>query len=238
MSDRSPTDRDWKREADAWRARAEHLQATVDRLRSLAVAGESAGFLAHELNNLYTPVVGYCHAAQVAGADEAIKQKAIAKSLAAAERVADLAGAILQLAGSAAADAAVGGTSDVGACVEAGLMALGVEEWKREGIEVRSSVSRGTSVAASAGVVQQVVMNLVLNAKHAMAGRRGVIDVCGQAVGGVVRMEVRDGGAGMNAKVMQNVFGITTGDDVVEAAAGGGARYEVDVQELARSGSI
>ena len=98
MDEHRKTVRDWKREATEWRARAEHLQAAVERLRSLAIAGESAGFLAHELNNLFTPVVGYCHAAQAPGADELIRGKAIAKSLAAAERVGVLAEAILGLA--------------------------------------------------------------------------------------------------------------------------------------------
>ncbi len=238
MSDRPFTDRDWKSEADVWRARAEHLQRTVDRLRSLAVAGESAGFLAHELNNLYTPVVGYCHAAQAAGADEAIKQKAIAKSLAAAERVADLVGAILQLSGSAAAGSAVGGVCDVGECVDAGLLALGAEGWGREGVTVKVDVPRGTCVGAGAGVVQQVVMNLVLNARRAMVGRRGAIEVDAGEVGGMVRMEVRDRGVGMDRKLMQTVLGISGGDGFDRGDSGMNLRYEVDVQELARSGSI
>lgn len=238
MADRAQTDRDWKTEATAWRARAEHLQATVDRLRSLAVAGEAAGFLAHELNNLFTPVVGYCHAAQDERADEAIKAKALKKATAAAERVGEVSRAILGLAGSANAAGSVSARevvseADVGQCVEAGLLALGVERWGREGIEIKIDVPRGTLVKAPGGVVQQVVMNLVLNARRAMVGQRGRLEIVAMEVGGTVRMEVRDQGVGMSEGVIGRVFGITKNDNK-EASH----QFEVDVQDLARSGSI
>lgn len=240
MADQPQTDRSWKDEAAAWRARAEHLQATVDRLRSLAVAGEAAGFLAHELNNVFTPVVGYCHVAQAPGADDAVKAKAIAKALAAAERVGEVSSAILGLAGSVGGERkdAEGG-ADVRSCAKAGLLVLGAERWGREGIEVRIDVPRGTLVKAPAGVVQQVVMNLALNARRAMAGRRGRLEVVAREVGGVVRMEVRDEGEGMNREVMGRALGITSSDDVErrdQRVVEG--QYQVDVQELARSGSI
>ncbi|HZW06283.1 MAG TPA: HAMP domain-containing sensor histidine kinase, partial [Phycisphaerales bacterium] len=257
MSEQTTTD--WKREAAIWRARAEHLQAAVDRLRSLAVAGESVGFLAHELNNLYTPVVGYCHAAQAPGADEIVRTKAIAKSLAAAERVGELTSLVLRLAGTASEGAELGGAADLHECVSGGLAVLGAEQWTREGIEVSLDVPRGTCVGASMGLVQQVVMNLVLNGRRAMNGRRGRVEVSAREVEGGVRMEVRDGGVGMDAAVMGRVLGITQGDDAawinhpagstghggsrgaageIGVAAPVGDRYEVDVQELARSGSI
>ena len=252
---------DWKREAAAWRARAEHLQSVVDRLRSLAVAGESVGFLAHELNNLYTPVVGYCHAAQAPGADELVRTKAIAKSLAAADRVGELTSVILGLAGTASETTDPTGEVDLRACVEGALLILGAERWGREGVRVVVNVPRGTVVGASMGVVQQVVMNLVLNGRRAMSGRRGLLEVVAREAGGAVRMDVRDAGVGMDARVMGRVLGIAQSDDNatahqlmkaaealgLEEAQGAGAsrsagdngeRYEVDVQELARSGSI
>ena len=234
MTDQERTDRDWKAEAAAWRARAEHLQATVDRLRSMAVAGEAAGFLAHELNNLFTPVVGYCHAAQDERADDVIKVKALRKATAAAERVGEVSRAILGLAGSASEQIDKrGGEADVAVCVEAGMLALGVERWGREGIELKVDVPRGTLVKAPAGAVQQVVMNLVLNARRAMNGRRGRLEVVVREVSGGVRMEVRDQGEGMSDGVIGRVLGITQSDD-----KDANHQFEVDVQDLARSGSI
>jgi len=238
MADRPQTDRDWKTEATAWRARAEHLQATVDRLRSLAVAGEAAGFLAHELNNLFTPVVGYCHAAQDERADDAIKAKALKKATVAAERVGEVSRAILGLVGSAnatgsASALAAGCEAEVAQCVEAGLLALGVEQWRKDGIEVRVNVPRGTFVKVPAGVVQQVMMNLVLNARRAMMGQRGVLEVAVMEVGGMVRMEIRDQGVGMSEDVIGRALGITLNDDNRRFH-----QFEVDVQDLARSGSI
>lgn len=215
-----------------WRARAEQLQATVDRLRSLAVAGESAGFLAHELNNLFTPVAGYAQAALADGAEDGLKRKALQKSLAAAERVGELSRAILQLAGSVESNE-VGGESDLLDCVQDGLLVLGSERWGRDGIDVAVDVPRGTVVGARSCVAQQVVMNLVLNARRAMVGRRGAITITGRVVGGRVVMEVGDQGKGMDEREVGRVYGISKSD-----VDGASDHYSIDVQELARSGSI
>lgn len=232
MDEQPQIDRDWKAEAEAWRARAEQLQSTVDRLRSMAAAGEAAGFLAHELNNLFTPVVGYCHAAQCEGADDSVKSKALRKALAAAERVGEVSHAILSLAGSAV-EHADNGPADVAGCVESALIVAGTEAWGRDGVRVKVDVPRGIEAMASAGVLQQVVLNLLLNARRAMKGRSGRIGVWAREVGETVRMEVRDEGAGMSREVLARVFGITSIDDLEQ-----GDHFKVDVNELAQSGSI
>ncbi len=72
----------------------------------------------------------------------------------------------------------------------------------------RMESSAAPDVLASAGQLEQVVVNLVTNAAHAIPeGRRGEITIrTGPGTEGRVRLEVTDDGAGMTPEIMEHVF--------------------------------
>ena len=73
---------------------------------------------------------------------------------------------------------------------------------------IRVDLKEVPAVLASAGQLQQVIVNLVGNAaKSIPEGRRGTVAVrVGPGEPGMARVEVQDDGAGMSPEVLQRVF--------------------------------
>jgi signal transduction histidine kinase len=84
--------------------------------------------------------------------------------------------------------------------------------WVRAGADRRASVqvevAGAPEVRASAGQLEQVVVNLVNNAADAIPeGTRGVITIkVGPGGPGMARLDVTDSGTGIDPKVMERVF--------------------------------
>ena len=83
------------RQVDLLSARLADLQATLDHQERLATLGTIAGMIAHEFNNILTPVCSYAQMALDSPDDAALARKALERSLTGAERAAKIAGAIL-----------------------------------------------------------------------------------------------------------------------------------------------
>ncbi len=54
--------------------------------------------------------------------------------------------------------------------------------------------------------INQVIMNLVVNASHAIGSERGTITICTRAEGDVVKLEVSDTGSGIPKEVISRIF--------------------------------
>jgi signal transduction histidine kinase/tetratricopeptide (TPR) repeat protein len=79
---------------------------------------------------------------------------------------------------------------------------------KKASVEVRLALPEDLpSVACNAGSLQQVLVNLLLNARDALAGRAAPrIDVNARRAGAWVEMNVLDNGAGIPEEVLPNIF--------------------------------
>ncbi len=76
------------------------------------------------------------------------------------------------------------------------------------GADIRLTVSRADApawVRAHSGQLEQVLMNLIVNARHAMPDG-GALDIGVQRAGGRVSLTVRDTGCGMTPEVQAKVF--------------------------------
>ena len=73
---------------------------------------------------------------------------------------------------------------------------------------IRVEFSATPEVLASAGQLEQIVVNLVTNAAHAIPeGRRGEITIrTGPGTEGMARLEVSDDGTGMTPEILEHVF--------------------------------
>jgi two-component system, NtrC family, sensor kinase len=178
----------------ALEARLRDLEAELEHTHRLAMLGTIVGSIAHEINNILTPVVSYAALAKMYPADAALAAKALDRASSGASRAAAIAASILDMARSPT-EGDASPTTDVAASVEQVLCSTG----HREGggrVEVVVEVEAGCKAAIEPIALQQVLMNLVLNAGHAMeraggceTGNDGGHGVEGRAI----RPEVSDG---------------------------------------------
>ena len=163
------------------------LYTQLERLNRLASIGTIAGMIAHEFNNILTPIVSYSQMAAAAPDDRALTQKALARTLAGSERAAKIADAILSFVRDEREEG--GGANDlfhvehdslqsanVASVVRDALSCLGTESAQDVlGNTVR--VPENLNAAMHPIALQQVLVNLILNARNATAAQGGSIEL-------------------------------------------------------------
>jgi len=196
-------------------------QRRIEHLQRLDSLGMLAGGIAHDFNNILTAILGNAAMAErkvLARPDEAIRYLAnIVKS---SEKAAELCKQMLAYSGK--------GQFTV---QPINLSAMVVEITKLLEISIRKNVvlkfhlsEQLPSVEADAAQLQQVIMNLVINASDAIADHSGVISIstgvaqvdrayllkasCQDALeeGRYVYLEVSDTGCGMDDVTQQHIF--------------------------------
>lgn len=95
-------------QADDLRARVTSLQAALDHHERLATLGTLAGLIAHEFNNILTPVMSYAQMALAKPEDRDLAVKALHRAVEGSERAASIAAAILGFCRDESAEARTG----------------------------------------------------------------------------------------------------------------------------------
>lgn len=156
----------------------DHLHKLLAESQRLATIGTIAAVIAHEFNNLLTPVVSYSQYAlqslRSGKPDATLIEKALVKSAAAGEKAGRICGSMLGLARGQGDY----GPVEVMALVEEVLSVLARDPAK-DGIALRVQVTPGLKVVGDMVQLEQVLLNLLINARQAMlsAGRGGSLTV-------------------------------------------------------------
>ena len=157
--------------------------------------------LAHEVNNILTPVVAYCQIAMTNPYNRGAVADALAASLNAARRISGIADAILA---SARRDA-VDHSADLSECVEqACLTSVVGADWNN--IRVTLDLPDRLNVRIADAAITQVITNLILNAGEAMRPGGGVLSISAHQREGEAVLIVRDTGRGIAREAIANVF--------------------------------
>ncbi len=174
----------------------------------LAAIGTIAAVIAHEFNNLLTPMVSYSQYA-MATADAAVPdmpliRKALAKSYQASTKAGRICNSMLSLA---RGEATAFGPVPVQSLVDEVLNVL-ARDPQKDGIALRVQVEPGLSVHGDPVQLEQVLLNLLINARQAMLGRGGALTVkaATDPASGDVRLQVADTGPGIPAQVLPRIF--------------------------------
>ena len=189
------------------------MQGQLDMLREqltesqrLATIGTIAAVIAHEFNNLLTPIVSYSqYALQSAEGDkpdmELIK-KALSKSYQSSSKAGRICTSMLGLA----RGESVFGQVSVQKLVDETLVVL-ARDPKKDGIALRVQVQPDLVVNGDPVQLEQVLLNLLINARHALLGKGGSITIKGQqAESGEARIQVIDTGPGIPEKLLPKIF--------------------------------
>ena len=166
----------------------------------LATLGTIATIIAHEYNNILTPVVSYAQLALGNGDDASLMRKAVEKALTGAEKASQISNSLLGFAREADEQLAAPLPRTVDEAVQCLARAPA-----KDGYELTVDVP-DVRVAMAPVNLQQVILNLLLNARRVLKGTGGRLAITGEVQGSLVRIRVSDTGPGIPPRVMERIF--------------------------------
>ncbi len=178
------------------------LQRQVEQLQRLASLGTVCTMVAHEFNNTLTPIISYCQYAQQRGEDD-LMRTAVDKTLKNARRLSVLCHRVLGMA----VDDRMGPTDTaILPLVKDAVDCLG-RDLEKDDIRLTIDVAEDLKARTAAGSLQQVLFNLVINARQAMLDKGGRLDVSARPTAdGTVTIQVADTGHGMKPEHKEMIF--------------------------------
>lgn len=148
---------------EAFDCQLQSAREEVDRAHRLATLGAIAGSIAHEFNNILTPVLSYAQMALGAPDDRDLVQKALRKAVEGSERASQIASAMLGFLQDNESEPVAG----VHAVARRALSCLGRDP-ARDGVRVTVDCDPELAAAIPTVSLQQILMNLIVNAVEAM----------------------------------------------------------------------
>lgn len=189
-------------ETDDLRERVEQLQTQLQRAQRLATVGTMAAMVAHEFNNILTPILNYAQLAQ--DGDAVMTQKAVRHALEGSQRAVAVCRALLDLSGNNNEEMREVSLLEL---VDHVLDAMAREPAK-DGIVLTKKIPETLRLTTRTSELAQVILNLLLNARSAVLakGRGHQINISGQKSGGKVILRVADTGVGIAPENLEAIF--------------------------------
>lgn len=153
-----------------------------------ALLGALSSTIAHEFNNLMTPVIALAEEALSNGDDAAAARRALEVAVRQTEKAVHMSRQLLELAADRARRTEICSLSHsveqaVGACVR---------PFSKDGIVLELDIDPSVRVRARPQLLEQVLVNLLFNAQRAMQDRGGTLRVAARNLKGEVEVSVSD----------------------------------------------
>ncbi|MBX3415365.1 MAG: sensor histidine kinase [Pirellulales bacterium] len=178
------------------------LKERLAHAQRLTALGELVGTTTHEFNNVLTTIINYAKMG-MRHRDAATRDKAFEKIHAAGQRAAKLTTGILGMARNRSTSFE---PTDLVRIVEDSLVLLEREMTKYK-IAVDTQLEPVPKVLANGNQIQQILVNLLINARQAMpSGGRVIIKLRHDADANMVDLVVRDTGCGMPPETLHKIF--------------------------------
>ncbi|MCK4661150.1 MAG: ATP-binding protein [Phycisphaerae bacterium] len=178
------------------------LREQARQAQRLASLGTAAAMLAHEANNLLTPVVGYAKYA-LDHDDVDLMKKALGITLRQSSALTAMADRILGLA---IDHAQLFESIPIVEVVEEAVACL-CRDLSKDGITLSLEIDKELKVWGDSRQLVQVLFNLLNNARQAMGKHGGRITISArQCAENRVAVQVRDTGCGIHADQLDNIF--------------------------------
>ena len=180
----------------------ETLEKQAIQLESLANLGSATAMIAHELNNLLTPLANYAELSLLNPEDRVLTERALRKTAHNCRQAAKVMESILAVANAGFVEK-----------VETPLLPLikGVfdclcRDFGKDSITVEINVNDDLRLKVVPVQLQQAIMNLVLNAREAMLPKGGKLKIEAHGNSDHVQIKVSDTGAGIEQSELNRVF--------------------------------
>jgi signal transduction histidine kinase/CheY-like chemotaxis protein len=184
-----------------YQAESERLREQLERSQRLNGLGQLAGGVAHDFNNLLAVIGGYARMLDKRLAEDPELRQHAGEIVAAADRGAELTRQMLVFSrGTKPEDRA----SDLNRAIEGSETLL--RRCAGDLVDLRLDLEADApAVALGRGRIEQILLNLTLNARDAMPGG-GTLTIATGERDGAVRLTVADTGEGMAPEVVAHAF--------------------------------
>lgn len=183
------------------------LREQLTESQRLATIGTIAAVIAHEFNNLLTPIVSYSQfalsSAESNQPDMELIRKALAKSFQSSTKAGKICASMLGLAR---------GESSFGPVLVQKLvdevLAVMARDPQKDGLALRVQIQPDLLVEGDPVQLEQVLLNLLINARQAMLGKGGSLTIKATAVEDTnqVKLQVIDTGPGIPEKCLPRIW--------------------------------
>ncbi len=194
-----------------------NLEDHLRQSQKMEAIGTLAGGIAHDFNNILAAIIGFTEIALEDAEDRPDIQRSLEKVLKSGTRARELVKQILTFSRKTKRER---GPLSLSPIIKETIQLLRASIPTM--IEIRVSITAGSDmVLASPVEIQQILMNLAVNAAHAMQQEGGIIEVSladirfesdtiisGEHLtpGDYVRLEVKDTGTGMSFDIVKRIF--------------------------------
>jgi two-component system NtrC family sensor kinase len=195
------------RQLSAAQQQLEFLHEQLTESQRLATIGTIAAVIAHEFNNILTPIVSYSQFALQSAEGDKPDMELIKKALSKTYQSSTKAGKICSSMLGLARGESCFGQVDVQKVIDEVLLVL-ARDPQKDGIALRVQVQPAMIVYGDPVQLEQVMLNLLINARHAMLGKGGSLTVKAHLTddGGEIRIQVSDTGPGIPEKLLPKIF--------------------------------
>jgi signal transduction histidine kinase len=190
------------RDIEKQREQNSYLQSQLTNLQALANIGAASYMVAHEINNLLTPMANYADLALKNSNDSALAEKALDKTIRGCERATKVMDSILAMANGQKQKKEnvrlITLIEDVFTCL--------CRDFAKDSITVKIQIPEDLKVWAVPVQIQHIVMNLILNARDAMLPRGGILTITATESSDTTCLEVSDTGCGIEPANLKRIF--------------------------------
>jgi len=187
------------------------LKFQISQLQALANIGTTTCMIAHEINNLLTPLGNYAELALNNIDDKMLVEKALRKTARNCLQAGKIMDSMLAVANGETEEKKDSKLSilvdDIFTCL--------CRDFSKDRITVNIQIPPDLTIWAVPVQIQQVLMNLILNARDAMLPKGGVLTIKSHETPQAVQIEISDTGCGIPPNDLKNIFEpfFTTKDD-------------------------
>ena len=178
------------------------LRLEINQLQALASIGTIMCMVAHELNNLLTPVGSYATLALNNSDDRPLTEKALRKAVRNCERASRIMESMLAMTNGQMQEKKdvrlIVLVEDVFACLS--------RDFVKDGITVEIRVPDDLTIRVNPVHIEHVLINLIVNAREAMLPGGGILTIKGQERRDAVEIEVSDTGRGIDTGDLERIF--------------------------------
>lgn len=178
------------------------LEQQLIEAQKMSALGLLVGTTTHEFNNLLMTIINYAKLGMRAN-DEASRTKAFDKILAAGNRAAKITNGVLGFARNRSTGFE---PTDLQRIIDDTLVLVD-RELQKHRVQLELKTVPVPKVMANGNQIQQVLLNLIINARQAMGdGGRLIIGLKPDADASLVELSVRDTGSGMPPEILHRIF--------------------------------